>query len=199
VGVRQLLDHAQGGDVLIATPSRHSAAGFTLIELMIAIAIVSMLLVLGVPTLRGVIENTRIRTVAESWNYGISLARNNAVRLNVPVEFLVDNTGWQVRRRDPANAGAFIVLHRGSGKEGTANLTITLDPADADRVTFNQLGRIVAASMSDNSVPFTTIDFESENPSGTSGYRPLRIQLLAGGLTRLCDPSVDNTDPRVCL
>ena len=74
---------------------------------MIAIAIVAILLVLGVPTLRGVIENTRIRTAAESWNYGITLARNKAVRLNTPVEFLVDGTGWQVRRRDPLDANAF--------------------------------------------------------------------------------------------
>jgi type IV fimbrial biogenesis protein FimT len=198
MGCRKLLGHAQGGFVLKTPRARGAAPGFTLIELMIAIAIVAILLVLGVPTLRGVIENTRIRTAAESWNYGITLARNNAVRLNTTVEFLVDNTGWQVRRLDPV-ANAFVVLHRGSGKEGAANLNITIAPEGADRIAFNSLGRALAASLSDGSAPITGIDFESAVPSGLSGYRPLRIQVLAGGMTRVCDPHVANTDPRTCL
>jgi len=185
---------------VLKTPrARGAAPGFTLIELMIAIAILSMLVVLGVPTLRGVIENTRIRTATESLNYGITLARNNAVRLNTTVEFLVDNTGWQVRRPDPVVANAFVVLHQGSGKEGPASLTITIAPDGADRIAFNSLGRTLAASLSDGSAPITDIDVESATPSGISGYRPLRIQVLAGGLTRVCDPAVANTDPRACL
>ena len=67
----QLLGRAQGGFVL-----KTGLRGFTLVELMVTIAIVGLLLVLGVPTMRGVIENGRIRTAAESWQYGLTLARN---------------------------------------------------------------------------------------------------------------------------
>lgn len=179
--------------------TRLAVGGFTIVEMMIAVAIAAILLVVGVPTMRGVIENTRIRTVTESLNYGMSLARNEAVRLNTDVEFVTDATGWQVQRRDPANAGAFIVLHQASGKESTTDLIVTPEPADADRITFNSFGRMANASMSDGSAPFSQVDVESERPSGISGYRPLRIQILAGGMTRVCDPAVANTDPRACL
>jgi type IV fimbrial biogenesis protein FimT len=185
--------------VLKPGPPRDNAGGFTLVEVMVAVTIAAILLVVGVPTMRGVIENTRIRTVAESWNYGLQLARNEAVRLNTQVEFLADPTGWQVRRRDPAAANAFIVLHQASGKESTTDLFVTPEPADADRITFNSLGRMENASMSDGSAPFSLIDVESERPSGISGYRPLRIQILAGGMTRVCDPAVSASDPRACL
>jgi type IV fimbrial biogenesis protein FimT len=179
--------------------THRSIGGFTLIEMMIAVTIAAILLVVGVPTMRGVIENTRIRTVTESLNYGLSLARNEAVRLNTEVEFVTAPTGWQVQRRDPVNAGAFIVLHQASGKEATTDLLVTPEPADADRITFNSLGRMVNASLSDGSAPFSQIDVESERPSGISGYRPLRIQILAGGMTRVCDPAVTTSDPRTCL
>ncbi len=179
--------------------THRGVGGFTLVEMMIAVTIAAILLVVGVPTMRGVIENTRIRTVAESWNYGLSLARNEAVRLNTEVEFVASVDGWQIQQRDRANAGAFIVLHQASGKESTTDLFVTPEPADADRITFNSLGRMVNASMSDGSAPFSQIDVESERPSGISGYRPLRIQVLAGGMTRVCDPAVTASDPRACL
>ena len=185
--------------MLIHSASHRQIGGFTLVEVMVALTIVAILLVVGVPTMRGVIENTRIRTVTESWNYGLQLARNEAVRLNTQVEFVANAAGWQVRRRDPANANAFVVLHQASGKESTTDLIVTMEPEVADRVTFNSLGRMAAGSLSDGSAPFSQIDVESERPSGISGYRPLRIQVLAGGMTRVCDPAADASDPRACL
>lgn len=177
-----------------AQPPR-AAAGFTIIELMTAVAILSILLVLGVPSMRGVVENTRIRTATESYSYGLAVARNDAVRLNAQVEFVMDATGWQVRPvADPGG-----VLHRGTGKEGTARLTITVTPNGTDRITYNSFGTSLATNPSDNSAPLTEILFESLSPPGVSGYRPLRLQLRAGGLARACDPAVGSTDPRACL
>ncbi len=72
------------------------AAGFTLIELMITITVAGILLMIGVPTMRSVVENGRIRAAGESWKYGLALARAEAVRRNAQIEFVTDTDGWQV-------------------------------------------------------------------------------------------------------
>lgn len=174
--------------------ARGMAPGFTLIELMIAITITGILLVLGVPALRGVVENTRIRANAESIKYGIDLARNDAVRLNTQVQFASGATGWEVSRVSDG-----VVMHAGTGSEASNEVKLTIAPAGADRITFDSLGRSLANNPSDGSAPLTQVDVESVTPPTASGYRPMRVQVLPGGAARMCDPAVDATDPRVCL
>ena len=180
--------------MLKARRARGSDPGFTLIELMIALTVSGILLVLGVPMLRVVVENTRIRATCESIKYGLDLARNDAVRFNDQVEFASTATGWEVRR---VSTGA--VLHAGTGQEASHEIALTITPNGSDRVTFDSFGRSVATNPSDGSVPLTQVDVESVNPPTAAGYRPMRVQVLPGGGTRMCDPAVDATDPRVCL
>ena len=190
MGDGQLLDPTQGGHLL-----SRAAGGFTLIEMMITIAVIALLLVAGVPTMRGVIENGRIRAAGESWKYALTLARNEAVRRNTVVEFVTGAAGWEVRL--VANGA---VLHQGADIEGVANLDVTFTPVGADRVTFDGFGRIVDPNP-DGSEPIVEVDIASVNPPNLAvgNYHPLRLQVLAGGMTRLCDPAVATTDPRACL
>jgi type IV fimbrial biogenesis protein FimT len=184
--------------------------GFTVIEVMIVVAIAAILLVLGVPSMRGVLENTRIRAAAESFGNGLAIARNEAVRRNTRVQFCTTltpgtnvTTGWYVRVAS-ANAcdyatdlAAGVVLHGGSGKEGTTRLAVTVTPNGSDSVTFNSFGSL--ATNLDASATVTQLDFASQLPGGMTGYRPLRLQVRVGGAARVCDPAVDATDPRACL
>ncbi len=170
------------------------ARGFTIIELMVTIAVFALLLAAGVPALRTFVENGRIRAAGESLKYGVGLARNEAVRLNTQVEFVATVTGWEVRRIVDGT-----VLHQGSGKEGMSGLTLAVEPADADRVTFDAFGRALEPNTSDGSEPLTQVDIASTVPPSAVGYRPLRLQLLAGGMSRLCDPHADADDPMACL
>jgi len=172
-----------------------TARGFTIVEVLITVAVLAILLVTGVPTMRGVIENGRIRAAGESLKYGLTLARTEAVRRNARVEFLTDGTGWQV---STVVAGAVEVLHQGSGNEGRRGLELTFTPDDADRVTFDSFGRVLDPNP-DASEPIARIDIASAELPGVDGYRPLRVQVLAGGVSRLCDPAADATDSRACL
>jgi type IV fimbrial biogenesis protein FimT len=169
-----------------------AARGFTLIELMTTIAVIGILLVASVPTMRGVIENSRIRSATESLKYGLMLARTEAVRRNTRVGFVTDATGWQVRT---VMGGE--VLHQAAGTEGTGRLEITMTPADADQVTFDAFGRVLNPNP-DDSVPIERIDVASAVPPEVAGYRPLRVQVLRGGTARLCDPAADADDPGAC-
>jgi type IV fimbrial biogenesis protein FimT len=169
-------------------------AGFTLVELMVTIAILGILLVMGAPGLRSLVENGRIRTAGESMKYGLTLARSEAVRLNTPVEFVRDDGGWQVVRISDGET-----LHRASGKEGTRGLALSVTPEGASRVTYDSFGRVFATNPADDSAPITEVGIESVNPPTTSDYRPLRLQVQPGGTARLCDPAVAANDPRACL
>jgi type IV fimbrial biogenesis protein FimT len=161
---------------------------------MLVVALTGILLALGVPSLRGVVENTRIRATAESIKYGLDLARNDAVRLNAQVQFVSTPTGWAVSRVSDGT-----VMHSGAGREGSQEIVLTITPDGADRVTYDSLGHVVATNPSDGSVPLTQVDVESVNPPAISGHRPMTVQVLPGGNTRMCDPAVGATDPRVCL
>ncbi len=170
-----------------------AAAGFTVVELMITVVIVAILVSLAAPTMRSFIENARIRAASESLQNGITLARNEAVRRNVQVEFVRLNPGWVVRLPGSADA-----LHSGGAAgEGASSLDFDLSPAGADRVTFDPFGRITANA--DTSDSLTGIDIASTNPPTSGNYRPLRIQLQSTGVPRLCNPAAASTESKACL
>lgn len=66
--------------------------GFTLIELMIGIAIVGLSLVMAVPSFSSWIQNTQIRTAAEAVQNGLQLARAEAVQRNTQISFQLVTT-----------------------------------------------------------------------------------------------------------
>src|SRR5579859_4895902 len=69
----------------------------SLIELMVAVVILAILVVLGIPTFQQWTLNTRIRSVTESIQNGLRLARNEASQQGRFVRFqLTSATSWQV-------------------------------------------------------------------------------------------------------
>jgi type IV fimbrial biogenesis protein FimT len=80
-------------------------SGFSLIELMVTIAIVSILLTLGVPSFSAVLRNITLTTQANNFVAAINLARSEAIRRNTAVTLsasasnLTQNhweSGWQI-------------------------------------------------------------------------------------------------------
>lgn len=63
------------------------APGLSLIELVIGMAIISMLIAAGLPAFVNWMQNAQIRTAAEGLRDGLQLARAEAVRRNTPVRF----------------------------------------------------------------------------------------------------------------
>ncbi|MFZ5557665.1 MAG: GspH/FimT family pseudopilin [Pseudomonadota bacterium] len=163
--------------------------GFNLIELMIAVTLLGILIMLGLPEYREWIQNTQIRTSSESVLNGLQLARTEAVRRNTPVSFTVSGSDWTV-----TVPGSGETVQARSGKEGSSNAVIT---ATQNTVTFNGLGRITP-------VPAAEIQFNVTNPAGgtcqTSGgqMRCLRVTASLGGQIRMCDPALPAGQPQAC-
>ncbi|MGE6161128.1 type IVa pilus pseudopilin TppE [Aeromonas salmonicida] len=80
-------------------------SGFSLIELMVTIAIVSILLTLGIPSLSAVLRNITLTTQANNFVAAINLARSEAIRRNTAVTLSASasnltqhhwESGWQI-------------------------------------------------------------------------------------------------------
>ena len=54
--------------------------------------IIAILMMLGMPSFSEYINNARLGAVAQSFYSGLSQARSEAIRRNVPVEFAMTNT-----------------------------------------------------------------------------------------------------------
>ena len=194
--------------------------GFTLIELMITIAVFALLLMVGLPSMNTWLQNQQIRTSAEAVQAGLQLARAEALRRNAPVRFqLVDTltagcalfdrgTNWIVSINDPtglcnvpeSDVAAPLTIQKRSGAEGTPNALVRgwSGPAAGTTVTFNGLGRVTGAGT------ITQIDVTnaSGNCQPAGPMRCLQLNISSGGQVRMCDPNVnpavDPNDPRLC-
>jgi type IV fimbrial biogenesis protein FimT len=184
--------------VRLSTAAALRSAGFTLIELMIAIAIFAILVMLGMPTFTEYLGNTQIRNASESILNGVRLAQAEAVKHNRHASFVLDTTagtgGWSVRDLDEDDVDPATPVQSYSWSEGAPKVGVSRLPGTALRVTFNGIGRIDANP--DASPSLTQIDVT--NPS-MSTPRPLRVVVGIAG-TKLCDPdtAIVAPDPMAC-
>lgn len=161
---------------------KNQPLGFSLIELMVGIAVLAILLSIAVPSFRTMIINSQVRNAAESIANGLQKARAEAVARNTNVAFVLGagaNTSWTVNQVAPAT-----VIESRDGAEGSANVTRT--PVGVTTVTFNNFGRVVDAT------PVTQVDF-----TATGTTKSLRVTIGLGGDTRMCDPNL-SSGPRAC-
>lgn len=159
-------------------------SGVTLVELVIAMAILAILATLALPSFQTMIENQRLRAAAESMLNGLQLARAEAIRRNARVRFVIEATGpgWKVELED-----ATAIQVRPAGEAG-ADVTVVHDGDTA--VTYNAFGRRVAGAGTLSQI---TVGF-------AGNARPLQIQIGADGLVRMCEDStyLNAGDPRRC-
>ena len=169
-------------------------AGFTAVELLVTVAIVAILVAVGTPSLNTFVMNTRTRTLGESMTNAMAIARADAVRLNTRVAWNFDGKDWTVNRVDTGEQ-----LHAGTGRESLqSGLELDVTPVGSTTVTYDSFGRRMGQNA-DGSDPITQLDIRATRTPAAGTYLPLRVQALAGGLSRLCDPAAASTSPKACL
>lgn len=180
------------------------SSGVGLIELMIAIAILGILAALAMPSYNTWIQNTQIRTAAESIQSGIQMARAEAVKQNASVQFDLrgDNSAWTVCVR-PAAPGscpdpddATTIQSRNIAEGSSANISVAA--SDGGPYVFSPLG-VMTSPAPTAANGLVSLDVNNTSLSSADS-RDLRIVIGVGGSAKMCDPvlDVDGTDPRRC-
>lgn len=201
---------------------RH-AAGFTLIELMVAITIISILLAVGIPSMQNWMSATRATSAAEFYAEGMRVARTEALKRNVASRLtLIENPSngqldWQVDICKPTptalcrdatgpwstqttaltgdNVSDFKSVFRSAKNLPASNvMTISRLPAGADDVYFNTLGW-VDGNVTGNLTSVTIA------PSATNegAFLTTQVVLTGAGSVIKCNPdTVGAKDSRKC-
>ena len=180
------------------------AQGFTLVELMVGIAVLATLLTLAYPSYTSFIQNSQIRTTAESVLNGLQLARAEAIRRNESVQFTLVNKSDAVATTGGADwtvstvtANQPIQSRQEKASASTARVGVknavssTAAAAGAGlpaTIAFTGIGRLASTTTA------RQIDI-----TGATGARRLSIVLTPGGDVRLCDPALSlATNPQGC-
>ena len=176
--------------------------GFTLIEVMITVAIVAILVLIALPNFTAWMQNLQVRNTAESVLNGVQVARTEAVRRNRSVQFSLTGTAdWQVRIVQPPALQAGDpdpVQQRSAAEGGKTSIASAYDNtgATATTVTFNGMGWVTGNT--DSSASILRIDVTSASGlNAAKGVRALRVIIGPGlgGSIRMCDPADINTTP----
>jgi type IV fimbrial biogenesis protein FimT len=170
--------------------------GFTLIELMIALAIFGLLLMLAGPQYASLMGNSQIRNAAEAMLNGVQQAQSRAIHGNTLARLQVNKaTGWQVIETIEGVDGVVQVY---SLIDGAPKANVQPVPGDATQVTFDGFGRIVPNA--DASATLTCLKVTNPDVLSTS-MRQLNVAISSNGIgvgTKMCDPNVATTEPQGC-
>lgn len=183
--------------------------GMTLIELMVAIVIISLLVVLGAPSYSTWMRDSRIRNASESIQNALRLTRDQAVQRGTNARFeLTSATGaadWIVcipAAATPTSctaapevvqqfnaAGGATGVNVGSSMNLTFGTDVSGNVSTGSGITFNALGRPTGAT------PVVRIDASATQ----AGSRRLITVIAPGGSVRMCDPALLlATNPQGC-
>ncbi|AIF47402.1 hypothetical protein HY57_09020 [Dyella japonica A8] len=182
----------------------------SLIELLVALAVLAILGSLGVPSYQRWVRDTRIRNATESVQNALRYARTQAAQLGTNVRFEFTNTtdaSWTVCVLNGATGctgtgattlqsfnaagGASNVKVNVGTSIGTLTTQLTSGITTDIGITFTSLGRPLSYSG--------TTDLKRIDTSAQAGDRWLVTTVAAGGMVHVCDPQLSlATSPQGC-
>jgi type IV fimbrial biogenesis protein FimT len=186
--------------------------GFTLVELVIAVAMIGLLMALGVPSFTAWIRNAQVRTVTDGLQAGIRLAQSEAVRRNRAMVFSLTNVQPALNANAAANGKNWSVqtatlqfgtitpafVQGGALADVASGVTITGPIA----ICFNANGRLTAMTSANTGVSGEcTVADRTYDVTSSNADRPLRVTVGLAGQVRLCDPkrpARSDTSPDGC-
>lgn len=140
--------------------------GFTLLELMTAIAVLAILVSIGVPSFQTLVKNNRVVTQTNELVTAVNFARTEAIKRGRPVRVTVSELapGWRALVvLDPAGANETLRVFERAGS------SVAVDAVTDGTVSFSAAG-----------IPDGAETFDVE-PAGCSGEQRRRVVIGISG------------------
>lgn len=118
----------------------NKAAGFTMIELMITVAILGIVMGLAAPSFTRMIEDHRVATQTNKLLAALARTRSEAIRLGAPVSMHVSDKGWSVLIGTAAETGK----PNYKGEPILRHVAVQRVKIESDQpaISFDRLGRV---------------------------------------------------------
>jgi len=181
---------------------RAQIGGFTLVELMVALALFALLITFAVPMYTDFLSNAQVRNAAEGMYNGVLEAQTAAVNANTQVQLVVTpgsgaGTGWVIQEVNPDNSvHAPILPAPYQTSSGAPQAVITPTPNGATEITFDPFGRIIP-----NPDASSTMSCIKVTNNLSASARNLNVVVSNTGQAtgaKLCDPAAAPTEPQAC-
>lgn len=169
-----------------------TSSGLTLVELLVSIAIITLLFLTITPSLINYFSDAKIRTAADEIQIGIQQAKIEAIKRNTIVSFNLTGTGWTINV--PQNGNNLAVLLASRPAPSNENmLSVNLSPLT---ILFNGFGQVTPVGT-DYLISITNPS-QGSCVSSSGNVRCLNVQVTSMGVAKVCDPALPSTDPRAC-
>jgi type IV fimbrial biogenesis protein FimT len=140
--------------------------GFTLVELMVTLAVLAILITVGIPAFGDLVRNNRVTSQTNELVTALNIARSEAVKRgrNVQVVVAMEANGWSAVVSVVGAAGDPL---RVIGREGS---TVTVNSAT---VVFRPTG-----------VPLAAVDFDMQPQTDCTGDQRRQVAVTPSGQVR---------------
>lgn len=167
--------------------------GFTLIEIMVSLAIAAILMAAAVPAFERVIQDSRIKTAGDGAREAIDFARLEAIKRNRPVtlKFHSDgHPGWWIYESGNPDP----IRHRVPEESGYET-ALTFQPSSARTIAFDPFGRALPRDADGNDAAEAVDIQHAGNPDG---FSKLRVRVSKFGSAMLCNRAAPATSITGC-
>jgi type IV fimbrial biogenesis protein FimT len=195
------------------------AAGFTMVEAMVTLAIFAIITALSVPTMRTWIVNSKIRGVSDALQNGLRLAQTESLRRSrqvvfaltssanpqaIPLAAVANGTTWAIWTVPSITDGTEVAQFIDSGVLSNISAGVAINSNGTAAICFNSVGRLIN-NASANVTAITgggaagtqpTVGappVQKFNITAAGGDRPLQVNVGLGGQVHMCDPNVGLT------